>query len=174
MSCCVDSVDQALLNVFSFEIAIISASGKNVEFSCWVIDKFCHCCEISYGVNLLSHFRPSSLPLSTYQPIFHNFLCSLFAFAHSLSKVRALSGSVWSMAFCRAQEGWSPQGKGTLLHPRLLALMTLEDPNRAIYLPPWPHPTTLYLGVQFKLYLVVRTEVYDFGKKFQWNHVVNL
>lgn len=111
MSGSVDSVDQALQNVFSFEIAIISASGKNVEFSCWVIDKFCVCCEISYGVNLLSHFRPSSLPLSTYQPVFHNFLCSLFAFAHSLSKVRALSASVWSMAFCRAQEGWSPQGK---------------------------------------------------------------
>lgn len=101
----VDSVDQALLNLFSFEIAIISASGKNVESSCWVIDKFRHCCEISYGVNLLSHFRPSSLPLSTYQPIFHNFLCSLFAFARSLSKVRALSGSVWSMASAEHRRG---------------------------------------------------------------------
>lgn len=29
-----ESVDQALLNAFSFEIAIISASGKNVELSC--------------------------------------------------------------------------------------------------------------------------------------------
>lgn len=48
-----ESVDQTLLNAFSFEIAIISASGKNVELSCWAIDKFSHCCEISYGVNLL-------------------------------------------------------------------------------------------------------------------------
>lgn len=29
-----ESVDQTLLNAFSFEIAIISASGKNVELSC--------------------------------------------------------------------------------------------------------------------------------------------
>jgi len=38
----------------------------------------------SHGVNLLSHFCPSSVPLFTYQPIFLNFLCSIFC-SRSLS-----------------------------------------------------------------------------------------